>query len=46
MRGTASIPYFPILVLVAPDGTVLRELRGYQGYTQTMKFLGFSTPSS
>jgi hypothetical protein len=41
---SASLPYIPILVLVALDGTVLCELRGDQGHTQTMKFLGFSTP--
>ena len=36
---------FPTLVLVEPDGKVLKVKHRYDGYTETLKFLGIPTPS-
>jgi thiol:disulfide interchange protein len=41
-----KIMYFPSIVVVPPDGTKARELRGYEGYTETLQFLRIPTPSS
>lgn len=36
---------FPVIITVSPDGKVVRQKRGYDGYTETMRFLRIPTPS-
>lgn len=40
------VDVFPTLLIVSPEGKVVKSRFGYGGYTATLTFLGFPTPSS